>query len=70
MSRINTKQAADYIPCSKSTLDKLRVKGGGPIFVKVGRSIRYDTVDLDKWIAARKRASTSETAPPRKGDQA
>jgi hypothetical protein len=40
--------------CSKSFLDTLRVKGGGPTFIKVGRHVRYDDGDLDSWIASRK----------------
>jgi hypothetical protein len=64
MARLDTKQAAEYICCAKRTLDKWRVAGGGPVFIKLGRSVRYDTIDLDKWIAAQKRASTSDTAAP------
>jgi hypothetical protein len=61
MARLNTKQAAEHVPCAKSTLDKLRVKGGGPIFIKIGKRVLYDTDDLDRWIAGQKRASTSDT---------
>lgn len=32
---------------------KLAVTGGGPPFVKVGRSPRYDVADVDDWMASR-----------------
>ncbi len=59
-SRVNTIQAADYIPCAKSTLDKLRVKGGGPRFIKLGKKVLYDVADLDAWLEEQKRGSTSD----------
>jgi excisionase family DNA binding protein len=59
MSRLSVKEAAAYIPCAKSTLDKLRVAGGGPVFIKLGKRVLYDTRDLDQWLEAQKRASTS-----------
>jgi hypothetical protein len=48
-----------------STLAKLAVIGGGPIFRRVGRVPLYATDDLDKWVASKLSApmrSTSETA--------
>jgi predicted DNA-binding transcriptional regulator AlpA len=37
---LNTLQAAKYVGLSKSTLDKMRVYGGGPIFVQLtGRRV-------------------------------
>lgn len=60
-SRLDTQQAATYIPCAKSTLDKLRVKGGGPRFIKIGKRVLYDTLDIDHWLENQKRASTCDT---------
>ncbi|HET8920929.1 MAG TPA: helix-turn-helix domain-containing protein [Xanthobacteraceae bacterium] len=56
-----THEAASYCRLSKRTLERLRVSGLGPRFVKYGRSIRYRQSDLDQWIASRVVASTSET---------
>ena len=58
--RLRTVAAANYVGSSKSTLEKLRVYGGGPIFHKLGRTVVYDTDDLDAWLATRRRNSTSD----------
>ena len=60
--RMNTTEAAKYTGLSSSTLTKLRVFGGGPQFCKLRRAVRYDKVDVDEWLNARKRSSTSEYA--------
>jgi excisionase family DNA binding protein len=60
MARLSVKDAANYVPCGVSTLNKLRVKGGGPRFIKLGGRVLYDTRDLDQWIEANKYASTSD----------
>lgn len=52
---LNVRQAAARLGLSKSTLDKMRGAGKGPRFVKsTDRAIRYDPVDLDRWISARR----------------
>jgi excisionase family DNA binding protein len=55
-----TNEAADCLGISKSTLNKMRVFGGGPPFLKLGRRVVYDPADLDEWLASHRRASTSE----------
>lgn len=59
--KLDTSQAAEYLGLGKSTLDKLRVVGGGPAFIKIGKRVVYDPADLDAWFASHKRASTSES---------
>lgn len=59
---LNTKQAAVHCGLSKSNLDKLRVYGGGPLFIKVGARVVYDHIDLDAWLAGKKIANTSQAA--------
>lgn len=52
---LNVRQAAARLGLSKSTLDKMRGAGKGPRFVKsTDRAVRYDPVDLDRWIHARR----------------
>jgi predicted DNA-binding transcriptional regulator AlpA len=59
---MRTAQAAEHVGLSASTLEKLRVFGGGPRFIKLGKTVVYDTADLDAWLAAHRRASTSVAA--------
>jgi hypothetical protein len=56
----NTTKAAAYLDCSPSYLEKLRVTGGGPEYVKLGRSVRYEDDALDRYKAERRRRSTSD----------
>jgi len=59
----NTAQAADYCGYALATFEKLRVNGGGPRFIRPpgGRRIMYLVADLDAWMLAGRRGSTSET---------
>jgi excisionase family DNA binding protein len=38
---LNENQAAEYLGVSVRTLQAWRVRGGGPPYVKIGRSVRY-----------------------------
>ena len=61
---LTVEQAADYLRASKNYLDKLRVSGMGPLFVRLGRrKVLYRTSDLDKWVEERIYASTSQYEP-------
>jgi predicted DNA-binding transcriptional regulator AlpA len=57
---LSAPEAAAYCGSSASTFAKLRLHGGGPHYVKLGRRVVYDPVDLDRWLASHRRASTSE----------
>jgi excisionase family DNA binding protein len=59
---LTPKEAAAYLRVSKSYLDKLRVYGGGPKFLRFGkRKILYRRKsDLDLWVNHRRFGSTSE----------
>ena len=61
-NNLTTEQAAIFLGLSSSTLAKLRVFGGGPSFLKLGRAVRYAREDLDAWLTSRRRGSTSQTA--------
>ena len=63
-------EAAAYLKVSMRTLQNLRWSGrGGPRFVKIGEGrfarVRYPQTELDAWIVARVRSSTTEVAPVR-----
>ena len=62
MDTLNVDKAAEYTNISKSSLNKLRVYGGGPIFIKVGARVVYDRVDLDTWLIGKKVANTSQAS--------
>jgi predicted DNA-binding transcriptional regulator AlpA len=49
VANIRTKEAAEYLGLSKSFLDKARCYGGGPSFMKFGKSVVYSTDALDAW---------------------
>ena len=57
---LRTREAAQYTGLAKSTLEKLRVHGGGCIYMRVGRVVVYDPDELDAWLALHKRISTSD----------
>jgi hypothetical protein len=56
-----TKEAAKHVRLSTATLERLRVTGGGPTFIKpIPTRVVYDVTDLDAWMRARRQQSTSE----------
>lgn len=57
---LDTHQAAARMGLASSTLRKLRVTGEGPVYLKLGRAVRYRAQDLDAWLNARTVRSTSE----------
>lgn len=59
-ARMNVVEAAAFIGVSTSMLNKLRVFGGGPVFLKIGRRVAYDPQDLTAWLDGRRRRSTSD----------
>ena len=58
--KLRTADAARYVGIAPSTLEKLRVNGGGAIYIRIGRVVLYDPDDLDVWLAAHRRKSTSD----------
>ena len=56
MNRIfRTPQAAAYCGLSPSTLEKLRSRGEGPVFLRLGkRAVGYEVDALDAWLDARR----------------
>ena len=57
---LHRKEAAQHLGVSLSWLDKARLTGRGPAFIKIGDAIRYADEDLETFIAANRRTSTSE----------
>ena len=57
---LTPKEAARLLKVSFSWLAKARMRGDGPPFIKIGRSIRYSEAALIQWMRGRQRLSTSE----------
>ena len=57
---LTAEDAADRLRLSASWLAKARMRGDGPPFLKLGRSVRYGESALAKWTWSRTRNSTSE----------
>ncbi len=61
MTRLLTvKEAAVYLRCGVSTLNKLRVTGGGPMYVKTIGRVLYKLDDLDRHIEKHRIRSTAQ----------
>lgn len=57
---VDTEGAAAITTISVSTLEKKRVRGDGPPYVKVGKSVRYLVSDLQAYLASQRVVSTSQ----------
>jgi len=57
---LTAKEAARLLKVSLSWLAKARMRGDGPTYVKIGRSIRYADTALIQWMKSRQRLSTSQ----------
>lgn len=57
--KLRTPEAAHYCGSSTSTLNKLRLTGGGPVYITIGRTVVYDPDDIDAWLTTMRRKSTS-----------
>ena len=57
---LTTKEAARFLVLKTNTLEKMRVYGGGPIYRKHGRYVRYHIDDLYAWSDQRIKSSTSD----------
>ncbi|MFA6312518.1 MAG: helix-turn-helix domain-containing protein [Sterolibacterium sp.] len=59
---VTTSQAAEYLGGLKpNTLEGWRIRGEGPRYRKIGRLVRYAVTDLDAYIEAQTRCSTSQS---------
>jgi hypothetical protein len=61
---LTEKQMVRDYPPRRATLRNWRRHGGGPPFIKCGRSIYYDRRDVEDWFAAHKMAQL----PKNQGD--
>jgi excisionase family DNA binding protein len=57
---LTPREAADLLRVSISWLAKARMRGDGPPYVKLGRSVRYPESALLQWMKSHVRLSTSQ----------
>lgn len=57
---LTPKEAAHRLKLSTSWLAKARMRGDGPPYIRIGRSIRYSEATLMQWMKSQQRLSTSE----------
>jgi predicted DNA-binding transcriptional regulator AlpA len=55
-----SKDAAQFVGLSESTLAKLRLNGNGPIYCKLGRRVVYRPADLEEWLQSRTARDTTD----------
>ena len=58
---LTEKETASLICYTQRALQNWRLRGGGPEYVKIGRSVRYQRRDVMKFIEERKRKHTAQT---------
>ena len=59
----NEKETAKLLSMSVKTLQRYRYTGGGPIYIKLGKSVRYKESDIEKYVSERTRYITTEQWP-------
>ena len=65
MRFVDTEAAARYLALEAHTLECYRSLGGGPVFHKFGKWVRYAVDDLDTWAESCRRMTTASPAAPR-----
>jgi predicted DNA-binding transcriptional regulator AlpA len=57
---LTTKEVAARVHLSEGALEKMRVTGGGPIFLKLGKAVRYERMAVEAWLDAARRETTTK----------
>lgn len=58
---LSTKEVSELTGLSTSTLEKRRLSGEKPRFIKLGaRRVGYVLADIEAWIDEQRRSSTSD----------
>ena len=60
MVLLTPKEVTKLFKVSLSWLAKARMRGDGPPYIRIGRSIRYSEAAVVQWMKSRQRLSTSE----------
>jgi hypothetical protein len=57
---LNQSELAHYLRRSEAWCERARWQGNGPRFIKVGRKPFYRLSDVESWLEAQTRVSTSD----------
>lgn len=60
-------EAAAFLRANPRTLERWRMTGAGPPFVKIGRKVGYRLLDLEVWLEQQRRTHTGAPAAPSAG---
>lgn len=61
---ISEKQLVELTGFTKTYFQKARTYGGGPPFIKIGRTVRYRLEDVEAWLASMPRLANTAGGKP------
>lgn len=67
---MKTQEAANFLGVSVSWLNKSRMRGDGPVYLKLGGSVRYALPDLEAWLSGQRRTAVYDHANDNRRAQA
>jgi len=59
---LTTRDVSREYRLTKSSLEKWRVAGIGPAYLKLSRRVMYRRSDVEQWLNVNRRRSTSDAA--------
>lgn len=63
---LRTREASEYVALSTSNLEKMRARGRGPRFIRLGkRAVGYRIEDLDAWLDGRSEGASQPSTEER-----
>lgn len=57
---ITTKEASTLLGIKPNTLAIWRLQGKSPAYLKIGKNVRYELSEIERFLEASKRTSTSD----------
>ena len=61
--KLDTRSTSAYTGLAERTLERWRLEGKGPRFLKLGGKVLYLKSELDRFLAASERHSTADRGP-------
>jgi predicted DNA-binding transcriptional regulator AlpA len=59
---LTQRDAAIALRCSERSLERMRLTGNGPRYIKTTRRVLYREADIEAWLTGRLTISTSQQA--------